>query len=35
MQAMRSTNVRADAIMFNSALSAHARNRLPLWKPAR
>jgi len=32
---MRSTNVRADAIMFNSALNAHARNRLPLWKPAR
>jgi hypothetical protein len=24
---MRSANVRADAIMFNSVLSAHARNR--------
>ncbi|KOO35943.1 hypothetical protein Ctob_016485 [Chrysochromulina tobinii] len=34
-QAMRSTNVRADAIIFNSALSAYARNRLTLWKPAR
>ena len=35
VQAMRSTNVRADAIVFNSALSAYARNRLTLWKPAR
>jgi hypothetical protein len=32
---MRSANVRADAIVFNSALSAYARNRLTLWKPAR
>ena len=30
---MRSANVRADAIVFNSALSAYARNRLTLWKP--
>jgi type IV secretory pathway component VirB8 len=35
VQAMRSTNVRADAIIFNSALSAYVRNRLTLWKPAR
>jgi len=35
VQAMRSANVRADAIVFNSALSAYARNRLTLWKPAR
>ena len=35
VQTMRSTNVRADAIVFNSALSAYARNRLTLWKPAR
>jgi len=27
---MRSTNVRADAIIFNSALSAYVRNRLTL-----
>jgi hypothetical protein len=33
VQAMRSANVRADAIVFNSALSAYARNRLTLWKP--
>ena len=32
---MRSANMRADAIVFNSALSACARNRPPLWKPAR
>jgi hypothetical protein len=32
---MHSTNVRADAIIFNSALSAYVRNRLTLWKPAR
>jgi hypothetical protein len=30
VQAMRSTNVRADAIIFNSALSAYVRNRLTL-----
>jgi len=35
VQAMRSANVRADAIVFNSALSAYARTRPPLWKPAR
>ena len=35
VQAMRSATVRADAIVFNSALSAYARNRLMLWKPAR
>jgi hypothetical protein len=35
VQAMRSANVRADAIVFDSALSAYARNRLTLWKPAR
>jgi hypothetical protein len=35
VQSMRSANVRADAIVFNSALSAYARNRLTLWKPAR
>jgi hypothetical protein len=27
--------VRADAIVFDSALSAYARNRLTLWNPAR
>jgi hypothetical protein len=32
---MRSANVRADAIVFNSALSAYAHTRPPLWKPAR
>ena len=35
VQAIRSANVRADAIVLNSALSAYARNRPPLWKPAR
>ena len=35
VQAMRSANVRADAIVFNSALSAYAHTRPPLWKPAR
>jgi type IV secretory pathway component VirB8 len=30
VQAMHSTNVRADAIIFNSALSAYVRNRLTL-----
>ena len=35
MQAIRSANVRADAIVLNSALSAYARNRPPLRTPAR
>ena len=35
VQAMRSADVRADAIVFNSALSAYAHTRPPLWKPAR
>ena len=35
VQAIRSANVRADAIVFNSALSAYARNRPPLRTPAR
>ena len=35
LNAVRSSNIRADAIVFNAALSAYARNRPPLWKPAR
>ena len=35
VQAIRSANVRADAIVLNSALSAYAHNRPPLRTPAR
>jgi len=35
VQAIRSANVRADAIVLNSELSAYARNRPPLRTPAR
>ena len=35
MQAIRSANVSANAIVLNSALSAYARNRPPLRTPAR
>ena len=35
VQAIRSANVRANAIVLNSALSAYARNRPPLRTPAR
>ena len=35
VQAIRSANVRANAIVLNSAVSAYARNRPPLRTPAR